>query len=254
MDIGPKFLLAAIRQKLKEQGLCYSELSEKTGVPLSTIKRHLRSPSLSIDKILMYASYARTDLVELSQLARQLQHSGEEFISDEQNALFVEYPHLLDFIYMVTSLKLTPKQVAEKYQLSYASLRCYLSIAEILGYIEADCDEISYRSERRFIMEQGTPLDSLFRQRFQQASIAHDTPPQVCQGRVRLTEAQRLQLETEFDKKLHAFHVSNCSNDTGNYTNVLLRYTPGEQILFSDDLPEIDGSLLKLVSDQFPRN
>ncbi|MBW3695001.1 transcriptional regulator [Vibrio sp. T187] len=253
MHIGPKFLLAAIRQKLKEQGLCYSELSEKTGIPLSTIKRHLRNPSLGIDKILMYANHVNTDLVELSQLASQLQHSGEEFVSDEQNALFVEYPHLLDFIYMVTSLNLTPRQVAEKYQLSDTSLRFYLSIAEILGYVEAHGDEIFYRSGRRFIMEEGTPLDSLFRKRFQQASLAHDTPPQVCQGRVRLTQAQCLQLETEVDKKLHEFHASNCSNNTGDYTNVLLRYTPGEQIHFSDDLPEIDGNLLKLVSAQFPR-
>ncbi|MEZ8274270.1 helix-turn-helix domain-containing protein [Vibrio splendidus] len=253
MHIGPNFLLAAIRQKLKEQGCSYSELSEKTEIPLSTIKRHLRNPSLGIDKILMYANHVNTDLVELSQLAIQLQHSGEEFVSHEQNALFVEYPYLLDFIYMVTSLHQTPRQVAEKHQLSDTSLRFYLSIAEILGYVELHGDEITFRSGRRFIMKEGSPLDFLFKQRFQQASIAHNTPPQVCQSRVRLTQVQCLQLETEIDKKIHEFHASNSSNNTGNYTNVLLRYTPGEQIRFSDYLPEIDGNLLKMVSAQFPR-
>lgn len=251
MHIGPKFLLAALRQKLKEQGLCYSELSEKTGIPLSTIKRHLRNPSLGIDKILIYANQVNSDLVELSKLASQLQHSSEEFIPDKQNSLFVEHPYLLDFIYMVTSLNLKPTQVAMKYHLSDTSLRCYLSIAEILGYIEAHGDDIFYRSGRRFITEEGTPLDTLFRQRFQQASLAHDIPPQVCQGRVRLTAEQCIQLETEVDKRLQEFHASNCSSNSGEYNNVLLRYTPGEQILFSDNLPEIDGNLLKLVSTQF---
>ncbi|MCG7499743.1 transcriptional regulator [Vibrio sp. Of7-15] len=253
MHIGPTFLLAAIRQKLKEQGLCYSDISEKAGIPVSTIKRHMHSASLGIDKILMYANHANTDLVELANLANQLQHNSEEFVSDEQNEFFVEHPYLLDFIYMVTSLNLTPKEIAEKHRLSDTSLRFYLSIAEILGYIETHGDEVFYRSGRRFIMEEGTPLDSLFKQRFQQASIAHDTPPQICQGRVRLTAEQRLQLENDVDKTLKEFHANNSSNDTGDYTNVLLRYTPGEPIRFSDELPEIDGNLLKLVSARFRR-
>ncbi|TOM49817.1 transcriptional regulator, partial [Vibrio parahaemolyticus] len=52
MNVGPKFLLAALRQKIKDEGLCYSSLSEKSGIPLSSIKRHLHNPSLGLDKIL----------------------------------------------------------------------------------------------------------------------------------------------------------------------------------------------------------
>ncbi|TOM91246.1 transcriptional regulator, partial [Vibrio parahaemolyticus] len=54
MNVGPKFLLAALRQKIKDEGLCYSSLSEKSGIPLSSIKRQLHNPSLGLDKILLY--------------------------------------------------------------------------------------------------------------------------------------------------------------------------------------------------------
>lgn len=84
MHIGPEFLLAAIRQKIRDEGLCYSALSDKTGVPLSTIKRHLHNPALGLDKILMYTTHLNTNLVELSTLAIQIQRDNEQFLSDEQ--------------------------------------------------------------------------------------------------------------------------------------------------------------------------
>ncbi|EGA71692.1 hypothetical protein VISI1226_12936 [Vibrio sinaloensis DSM 21326] len=253
MHIGPEFLLAAIRQKIRDEGLCYSALSEKTGVPLSTIKRHLHNPALGLDKILMYTTHLNTDLMELSTLAIQLQRDNEQFLSDEQNALFVEHPYLLDFIYLVTSCNRSPKDIAEEYQLSDTSLRFYLSIAEILGYMENHGDKIFYRSGRRFIMEEGTKLDTLFKRRFEAVSMADGTVSQVCQARVRLTSEQRLKLEQEIDQKVSEMHAANCVNETGELTNVLFRNTPGQQIFFSDGLPQITGELLKQVSARFRR-
>ncbi|NMT92494.1 transcriptional regulator, partial [Vibrio alginolyticus] len=67
-------------------------------------------------------------------------------------------------------------------------------------------------------------------------------------GRIRLTEAQRLQLEDDVYNKLVKFNALHTSNQDGELTNVLMRCTPGTQIFFSDGLPNIDGSLLKYVS------
>ncbi|MFM2587814.1 transcriptional regulator [Vibrio sp. TBV020] len=251
MHIGPEFLLAAIRLKIKDEGLCYSALSEKTGIPLSTIKRHLHNPSLGLDKILIYTNHLNTDLKELSEIAIQIQRDNEQFLSDEQNELFVEYPYLLDFIYLVTSCNMPPEDVAKEYQLSDTSLRFYLSIAEVLGYIENLGDKVFYRSGRRFIMEEGTALDTLFKRRFEQVSMADQTLSQVCHARVRLTAEQRLKLEQEIDQKIGEMHAANCANGTGELTNVLFRNIPGQQIFFSDGLPEIDGELLKTVSARF---
>lgn len=251
MHIGPEFLLAAIRQKIKDEGLCYSALSDKTGIPLSTIKRHLHNPSLGLDKIMLYSQQLNTDLKELSEIAIQIQRDNEQFLSDEQNALFVEHPYLLDFIYLVTSCNRTPEEIAKEYQLSDTSVRFYLRIAEVLGYIENLGDKVYYRSGRRFIMEEGTALDTLFKRRFEQVSMEDPTLSQVCHARVRLTPEQKLQLEQEVDQKIGEMHAANCANSTGELTNVLFRNVPGRQIFFSDGLPNIDGSLLKEISQRF---
>lgn len=253
MHIGPKFLLAAIRKKIKDEGLCYSSLSEKTGIPLSSIKRHLHNPSLGLDKILMYVNYLNTNLIELTKLANQIQHENEQFVTEEQGKLFLEHPYLMDFIYMVTSRNLAPEAIAEEYNLSDTSLRFYLRIAEILGYIEDFGDGLFYRSGRRFLLKEGSDIDTLFRHRFQKESLSHPVNPGVCVGRIRLTPTQRAQLEDDLYVKLIELNAINCSNDEGEETNIMMRCTPGKQILFSDGLPNIDGALLKHVSESFPK-
>ncbi|HHF0509793.1 TPA: transcriptional regulator [Vibrio antiquarius] len=248
MNVGPKFLLAALRQKIKEEGLCYNSLSEKSGIPLSSIKRHLHNPALGLDKVLIYLNYLNTDLIELATLANELQHQNEQMLTDEESALFVEHPYLLDFIYMLTSRDIKPQEIAQTYGISDTSLRFYLRIAEILGYVENFGDGLFYRSGRRFIMEEGTALDTLFKERFQQESLSHNINPGVCVGRIRLTEEQKVQIEDELCNKLAKLNAVNTSNNEGELTNILMRCTPGAQIFFADDLPDIDGSLLKYVA------
>ncbi|WP_020405653.1 hypothetical protein [Hahella ganghwensis] len=251
MHVAPKFLLAAIRRKIKDEGLGYVSLSEKAGIPLSSIKRHLHNPSLGLDKILMYVNYLNTNLIELTKLANQLQHENEQFITDEQSELFLEHPYLLDFIYMVTTRNLAPEVIAERYELSDASLRIYLRIAEILGYVEDSGNGLFYRSGRRFLLKEGSKLDTLFRHRFQKDSLSHNINPGICMGRIRLTEYQKNQLEEDIYTKLVELDAINSSNGEGELTNILMRCTPGSQILYSDGLPDIDGNLLKLVSENF---
>ena len=83
-------------------------------------------------------------------------------------------------------------------------------------------------------MEEGSELDSLFRERFQKESLSHEVNPGICVGRIRLTNAQRQQLEEEVYNKLVKLNAINTSNDDGELTNVLMRCTPGTQIFFSD--------------------
>lgn len=251
MHIGPRFILAAIRKKLKDERLGYSALSEKTGIPLSTIKRHLHSPTLGLDKILMYVNYLNTDLVELSKIANQIQHENAQMIGGDLSELFLEHPYLLDFVYMLTARNIAPEEIAKTYNLDDTSLRFYLRIAEILGYIEDYGDGVIYQSGSRFLTEEGSELDSLFRQRFQDDSLSHPIAPSFCIGRIRLTQTQREQLEEDFYAKLIELNAINNSNEEGEQTNVLMRFTPGKQILFSDGLPNIDGGLLKEVSERF---
>ena len=251
MHVGPRFILAAIRKKIKDEGLGYSELSNKTGIPLSTIKRHLHSPTLGLDKILMYVNYLNTDLVELSKIANQIQHENAQIICGDLSDLFLDHPYLLDFIYMLTARNLTPEAIAEAHNLDDTSLRFYLRIAEILGYIEDYGDGVIYRSGSRFLTEEGSKLDGLFRQRFQDESLSHPIPANFCIGRIRLTQSQIEQLEQDFYAKLIELNAMNTSRDEGDLINILMRFTPGKQILFSEGLPNIDGTLLKQISERF---
>ncbi|MDN3612075.1 transcriptional regulator [Vibrio ostreicida] len=251
MHIGADFLLAALRLKIKSEGLCYSQISERAGVPLSTVKRHLHNPALGLDKVLMYAHQLNSDLIELTQIAIQIQRDNEQFLSDEQNALFAEHPYLLDFIYLITSRNQTPDDIAEHYQLNEHSLRFYLSIGEILGYWEMHGNKVMYHSGKRFIMEDGSALDKLFKSRFEKISMADPRLSQVCQARVRLTKEQQQKLEQEIDHAVSEMHAVNCANQMGEQTNVLLRMTSGQQIYFSDGLPQINGELLKQIAAKF---
>ncbi len=59
MNNSATYLLAALREKIKEKGVCYSDLCR--GNSLSTIKRQLHNTSLGLDKILVRDSFVDTD-------------------------------------------------------------------------------------------------------------------------------------------------------------------------------------------------
>lgn len=113
MNNSATYLLAALREKIKEKGICYAELSIGTGIPLSTIKRQLHNTALGLDKILYYASHLDTDLVELSQRGRQLQLENEQFITDVNSDIFHQFltfsTFYIYFVVMSGHWKRSPK-------------------------------------------------------------------------------------------------------------------------------------------------
>ncbi|MGR5300853.1 hypothetical protein ACP3V3_04635 [Vibrio sp. PNB22_3_1] len=52
--------------------------------------------------------------------------------------------------------------------MSNTSLRFYLLIAEMRGFVEDFGDGFFYRSGLRFLLKEGSELDCLFRKRFKQ--------------------------------------------------------------------------------------
>ncbi|MFZ3505002.1 helix-turn-helix domain-containing protein, partial [Vibrio harveyi] len=114
MNNSATYLLAALREKIKEKGICYSDLSIGMGIPLSTIKRQLHNTSLGLDKILSYATHLDTDLVELSMRGKQLQQENEQFITDTNSEIFHQYPYLFDFLYLLRRKEWSPQDIASK--------------------------------------------------------------------------------------------------------------------------------------------
>ncbi|MGR5236310.1 transcriptional regulator [Vibrio alfacsensis] len=250
MNNSATYLLAALREKIKEKNICYSDLSTGMGIPLSTIKRQLHNTSLGLDKILSYASHLDTDLVELSMRGKQLQQENEQFITDTNSDIFHQYPYLFDFLYLLRRKEWSLQDIAKEYQLTHTSVTLYLRALEMMDYIELKGDDqYRFKDQGRFIFEEGSNLDTLFAKRFRDEVFSHDIRPPVCMGRIAITEEQEEKLVTEVYNKLIEFDVQNKSSDgTKRLRNVLMTYTPGNQVFLSDTIPNIDGELLKAIS------
>ncbi|WP_010453420.1 helix-turn-helix domain-containing protein [Vibrio rotiferianus] len=250
MNNSATYLLAALREKIKEKGICYSDLSAGMGIPLSTIKRQLHNTSLGLDKILSFATHLDTDLVELSMRAKQLQQESEQFITEINSEIFNQYPYLFDFLYLLRRKEWSLQDILSKYQLTHTSLTLYLRALEMMGYIELKGDDqYRFKDQGRFIFEEGSKLDILFAKRFRDEVFSHDVRPPICMGRIAITEEQEEKLANEVYNKLIEFDVQNKSGEgSKRLRNVLMTYTPGKQIFLSDTIPNIDGELLKVIS------
>ncbi|ASI94343.1 helix-turn-helix domain-containing protein [Vibrio rotiferianus] len=250
MNNSATYLLAALREKIKEKGICYSDLSAGMGIPLSTIKRQLHNTSLGLDKILSFATHLDTDLVELSMRAKQLQQENEQFITEINSEIFNQYPYLFDFLYLLRRKEWSLQDILSKYQLTHTSLTLYLRALEMMGYIELKGDDqYRFKDQGRFIFEEGSTLDTLFAKRFRDEVFSHDVRPPICMGRIAITEEQEEKLANEVYNKLIEFDVQNKSGEgSKRLRNVLMTYTPGKQIFLSDTIPNIDGELLKAIS------
>ncbi|MEJ2765388.1 transcriptional regulator [Photobacterium sp. MCCC 1A19761] len=248
MNISADYLLAALRETLKEKGISYAQLSEYCAVPVSSLKRQFHNPSLGIDKITFYAGYLDTDLVQLSNLAAKLQQQDIKAISPQNNRIFAQYPHLYDFIYLLVSLQWSVEEIQDHYQLSDQSIIHYLRALEMMGYLETiEKTNIKLNAQKRFINEEDSPLDRLFVKRFKANQEKHPIRPAICMARINLTDEQITKLETQLYEQLTAFHLQNQRNSHACLKNVMLSFVPGEAIRLSDTLPEVDGRLLKAV-------
>ncbi|TOG59478.1 transcriptional regulator, partial [Vibrio parahaemolyticus] len=126
----------------------------------------------------------------------------------------------------------------------------YLRALEMMDYIELKGDKhYQFKDTGRFIFEEGSNLDTLFAQRFREEVFSHDIRPPICVGRIAITEEQEEKLANEVYNKLIEFDVQNkTSENSQRLKNVLLTFTPGNQIFLADTIPNINGDLLKSIT------
>ncbi|KLV09528.1 transcriptional regulator [Photobacterium aquae] len=250
MNHSATYLLAALREKIKEKGIGYSDLSLKMGIPLSTIKRKLHNTALGLDKILLYASYLDTDLVELSMRGKQLQQESEQVITGLNGEIFYRYPHLFDFLNLLRINDSSLDEIAQAYQLNQTSVTLYLRALEMLGYLVLKGDrQYQFTGKGRFVFDQGSPLEILFANRFMHDAFSQDVNMPICIDRISITEEQEEKLLAEVHNKLLEFDIKNKSSETTpRLRNVLMTFTPGNQVFLSKTIHNIDSELLKEIS------
>ncbi|WP_159737413.1 transcriptional regulator [Vibrio atypicus] len=250
MNNSATYLLAALREKIKEKGICYIDISNGLDIPLSTVKRQLHNTALGLDKIISYAMYLDTDLVDLSIRAKKLQSENEQFISESNSAIFCQYPFLFDFLYLLKKDKQSLNSITETYNLSQQSLTIYLRALEMMGYVNLKgAVDYTLNDNGRFIFEEGSDLDTIFAKRFTQEVHSHDIRPDICVARIKITEEQQQKLAIYVYNKLIEFDVKNRNSDSNSkLKNILMSFTPGNQIFLGDNIDNVDGSLLRTIS------
>ncbi|EDP57219.1 hypothetical protein AND4_11774 [Vibrio sp. AND4] len=181
---------------------------------------------------------------------KRLQQENEQFITDTNSEIFYRYPYLFDFLYLLRRKEWSPQDIVSRYQLTPTSITLYLRALEMLDYIELKGDDkYRFKDQGRFIFEEGSKLDTLFATRFRDEVFSHDVRPPICMGRIAITEEQEEKLANEVYNKLIEFDVQNKSGEgCKRLRNVLMTYTPGNQIFLADTIPNIDGELLKAIS------
>lgn len=234
---------------MKTQNISFTQLSENCQVPVSSLKRQFHNTSLGIDKISYYCTFLNTDILQLAVIAKKLQHFDTEAIPENNNITFAQFPFLYDFIYMLSSLKYSVEKIQKKHDLSDQSISHYLRALEIMGYLKIiENKRVQLQPSVRFITKEGTPLDTLFVERFKEHQEMHSTRPNVCVAQVKLTEEQIVQLESNLYDQFITFHNQNLALEDAEFRNVCLSIVPGLDVKLSEEMPALEGNILQEVT------
>ncbi|EEX36458.1 helix-turn-helix transcriptional regulator [Vibrio metschnikovii] len=252
MSFCANLLLQALRQKLKEKNVTYSELSERINVPVSTLKRHFHSQSISLDKLLEYASILDTNLEELVRLAGEIHTDTLDLSGEKRDELFFEYPFLYDFFNEIRVKGKPVEQVKQENQLSDQSVYVYLRALEVMGLIEIKPHNsgINYLTPPYYSFHEGSKLDQLFTSKLKQDVFTNCHIPQLGLCRVTLTNEQTKQLADLLYEKIQQFHFQNnkLKNREALRKNLLFAVTEGNGFWLSEGIKEIEPAFLKTLS------
>ncbi|WP_423840399.1 helix-turn-helix transcriptional regulator [Vibrio mytili] len=249
-DLTPEYLLAALRQAIKTKGLTYRELSERMGMPLSTLKRHLTSSNLGVDKLLEYCRAVDCTLDELQKLADQLQGDDEDYFSRTQDEVFFQFPRLYDFYRELRMLRGKDGYsiIKKKYELSEQSMSDYLNALELLDLVYVDeNNNITLHGPLYYSYAENSKLNDKYTEIIKKQATSHDKCVRVALARMKITEEQLLQLEEQVAKAVLDFHSENMvaeNFDVSDFSNVVLLAGPHQPVTFSDGITETEARFI----------
>lgn len=126
--------LTALKGLLRQRNVTYSQLADALECSLPTIKRWLNKPNVPLDRVLEIAEVANIEFAEICERANEL--SPQHFLfSDEQDALFVDRPEMLDYFMELMDGK-SPKEIAKEYDLNARSSNLYQKHLAQVGLIK----------------------------------------------------------------------------------------------------------------------
>lgn len=240
-NLNPEYVLRALRTKIKENGLTYAQLAESMDIPLSTLKRHLHSSAITLDKLVDYCKMVGLSLDELIKIARQLQSQNDTLFTRTQDEVFYNFPELYDFFQEV---RLSPNDISgivENYQLDASSTYAYLRSLEMIGLITLLPNNKFYlRGPCHYRFSDDSKLSEMFDTRLKNQVLNYPKKANLSCARMHLTKHCISEIETMITNKILE---SNTANWGGEETqegdlqqDVVLMITPHQQLLFSNGI------------------
>ncbi|UXI00923.1 helix-turn-helix domain-containing protein [Photobacterium sp. TY1-4] len=254
-----EYLLAALRNIIKAKGLTYKELAERLGVPLSTFKRHLYSPNITLEKLLDYCQEVGTTLDELQKLAIKLQHDNDSFFSQTQDEIFYQFPQLYDFYRELRHLRQQDSYtyMRKKYGLNKSSTYGYLRALEMLGLVKlAEDNKIQLVGPFYYRFSENSKLSQKYKTILKEQALDNPDCVRVGFSRMYLTEAQLGELNQLLAKEILKYHSENMQNsetEADLLRNVLLFVTQHQPLVFSEGIGSLPHSFLQDVKAAIDR-
>ncbi|MCE0557677.1 MULTISPECIES: helix-turn-helix transcriptional regulator [unclassified Motilimonas] len=252
-NIKPDYLLRALRERIKESHLTYAQLAQQLDVPLSTLKRHLHSTAISLDKLIEYCRVVELSLDELIKQAKLLQSQSDDLFTEIQDEVFFQFPELYDFF---QELRLAPEsldKMVAAYELTPTSTYAYLRALEMIGLIELmPNNKFFLKGPCHYRFSEQSKLSYLFNQKLKQLVFENDSEKaNIACSRMFLTKKciQEIEdmvirkiLESNTEHWLQAHETEQLQHD------VLLMIRPHKKILFSAGIANLPNEFLAHVS------
>ncbi|MCP4321574.1 MAG: helix-turn-helix transcriptional regulator [Alteromonadales bacterium] len=242
-NLNPEYVLRALRGKIKENDLTYAQLAESMEIPLSTLKRHLHSSSITLDKLVEYCKMVGLSIEELIQSARLLQLQNDTLFTRTQDEVFYKFPEVYDFF---QEIRVTPNDISaivENYQLDASSTYAYLRSLEMIGLITLLPNNRFYlRGPCHYRFSDDSKLSFMFDKRLKKRVLAHPKKATLSCSRMFLTKECIAEIEALITNKILESNTINTNSGEHDDLSsdlrhdVVLMITPYKPLLFSNGI------------------
>lgn len=239
-DLNPEYVLRALRGKIKMNGLTYAQLAESMEIPLSTLKRHIHSSSITLVKLVEYCKMVGVGIDELIQSARLLQLQNDSLFSHTQDEVFYNFPELYDFF---QEIRLSPDDISgivENHQLDASSTHEYLRALEMMGLIVLlPNDRFYLKGPCHYRISDDSKLSFIFDKRMKKHVLTNPQKATLTCARMLVTKECIAEIKTLVTQKILECNTINTNSGHGEKLKMDLRHdvvlmvTPYKPLLFS---------------------
>ena len=134
---SPEQLKSALKSLLKERKLQYTDLADRLGCSVPTIKRILGPEELTLTRLLEICDILEIKLSELEAVVAAGALEDQSEFSEAQDAFLAKNTNYLAYLAALYS-RVTPEEIAAKHELTKRSTDLYLVRLEKLGLITVD--------------------------------------------------------------------------------------------------------------------